>query len=133
MKKCLLIVFMFGWLVTACSEKTQSLEAFYIEEGIENVDKVVILDGSTGYTKMLTDIVQINEFLALVKDIEFSPQDNQEKRVGFLYAITFYDGEVQFNFSLNQIGDTYYDTNPDIYPIVDEYYERLEIEEKGVW
>ncbi|MFF5994700.1 hypothetical protein AAGS61_08050 [Lysinibacillus sp. KU-BSD001] len=133
MKKCLLIVLMFGWLVTACSEKTQSLEAFYTEEGIESVDKVVILDGSTGYTKTLTDIVQINEFLALVKDIEFSPQDNQEMRYGFLYVITLYDEEVQFNCSLSQIDDTYYDTNPDIYPIVDEYYKRLEIEEKGVW
>ena len=72
---------------------------------------------------------QINEFLALIKDIEFSPQDNQEKRDGFLYSIKLYDGEAQFNFSLSQIDDVYYDTEPDIYPIVDGYYKRLEIDE----
>jgi len=80
-------------LLTACSAKTQSLEAFYTEEGIENVDKIVIVDGSTGYIKTLTDVEQINEFLALIKDVEFSSQDNQEKRDGFLYSITLYDGK----------------------------------------
>ena len=129
MKRCFALVLIVGCLLTACSAKTQSLEAFYTEDGIENVDKVVILDGSTGYTKTLTHIEQINEFLALIKDIEFSPQDNQEKRDGFLYGITLYDGEAQFNFSLNQIGDKYYDTEPDIYSIVDGYYKRLEIDE----
>ena len=72
---------------------------------------------------------QINEFLALIKDIEFSPQDNQEKRDGFLYGITLYDGEAQFNFSLSQIDDVYYDIEPDIYPIVDGYYKGMEIDE----
>ena len=129
MKRYLALVLIVGCLLAACSAKTQSLEAFYTEDGIENVDKVVILDGSTGYTKTLTDVAQINEFLALIKDIEFSPQDNQEKRDGFLYGITLYDGEAQFNFSLNQIGDTYYNTEPDIYPIVDGYYKSLEIDE----
>ncbi|MGM9946161.1 MAG: hypothetical protein ACI33M_14515 [Lysinibacillus sp.] len=130
MKRYLVLVLIVGCLLAACNAKTQSLEAFYTEDGIESVDKVVILDGSTGYTKTLTDIEQINEFLALIKDIEFSPQDNQEKRYGFLYGITLYDGEAQFNFSLSQIDNVYYDTEPDIYPIIDGYYKRLEMEEK---
>ena len=129
MKRYLALVLIVGCLLAACSAKTQSLEAFYTEDGIENVDKVVILDGSTGYTKTLTDVAQINEFLVLIKDIEFSPQDNQEKRDGFLYGITLYDGEAQFNFSLSQIDDVYYDTEPDIYPIVDGYYKAMEIDE----
>jgi len=129
MRLGLALVLIASCLLTACSAKTQSLEAFYTEDGIESVDKIVILDGSTGYKKTLTDMKQINEFLSLIKDIEFSPQDNQEKRDGFLYSITLYDGEAQFNFSLNQIGDTYYNTEPDIYPIVDGYYKSLEIDE----
>ena len=128
-KRYLALVLIVGCLLAACSAKTQSLEAFYTEDGNENVDKVVILDGSTGYTKTLTDVAQINEFLVLIKDIEFSPQDNQEKRDGFLYSITLYDREAQFNFSLSQIDDVYYDTEPDIYPIVDGYYKALEIDE----
>ena len=129
MRLGLVLVLIVSCLLTACSAKTQSLEAFYTEDGIESVDKIVIADGSTGYIKTLTDVKQINEFLGLIKDIEFSPQDNQEKRDGFLYSITLYDGEAQFNFSLNQIDDTYYNTEPDIYPIVDGYYKRLEIDE----
>ena len=129
MRLGLALVLIASCFLTACSTKTQSLEAFYTEDGIENVDKVVILDGSTGYTKTLTDVAQINEFLVLIKDIEFSPQDNQEKRDGFLYGITLYDGEAQFNFSLSQIDDVYYDTEPDIYPIVDGYYKAMEIDE----
>ena len=129
MRLGLVLVLIVSCLLTACSAKTQSLEAFYTEDGIENVDKVVILDGSTGYKKTLTDMKQINEFLALIKDIEFSPQDNQEKRDGFLYSIKLYDGEAQFNFSLSQIDDVYYDTEPDIYPIVDGYYKAMEIDE----
>ena len=128
MKRWLALVLIVSWLLTACSAKTQSLEAFYREGGIENVDQIVIVDGSTGYIKMIKDVEQINEFLSLIKDIEFSPQDNQEKRDGFLYSITLYEGERQFNFSLNQIGDTYYNTEPDIYPIVDGYYNSLEID-----
>ena len=61
------------------STKTQSLEAFYTEDGIENVDNVVILDGSTGYTKTLTHIEQINEFLVFNRNVEFSPQDKSRK------------------------------------------------------
>ena len=57
---------------------------------------------------------------------------NREKRDGFLYSITLYDREAQFNFSLNQIGDTYYNPEPDIYPIVDGYYKSLEIDESGM-
>ena len=129
MRLRLALVLIVGCLLTACSTKTQPLEAFYTEDGIENVDKIIILDGSNGYIKTITDVEQINEFLALIKDIEFSPQDNQEKRDGFLYGITLYDGEAQFNFSLNQIGDTYYNTEPDIYPIVDGYYKKLEMDE----
>ena len=41
MKRCLALVLIVGCLLTACSAKTQSLEAFYTEDGIENVDKVV--------------------------------------------------------------------------------------------
>ena len=77
MKRCLAFVLIVGCLLTACSAKTQSLEAFYTEEGIKSVDKIVILDVSTGYIKTLKDVEQINEFLVLIKDIEFSPQDNQ--------------------------------------------------------
>ena len=118
-------------LLSACSNgKTQSLEAFYKDAKIGNVDKVIIQDGSTGYSKTITNQEQIGEFLALIKEIKYTPQDNQEKRVGWRYGITLFDGEKEFKFTLNQIDNTYYNSNPDIHPIVDNYYKQLEIVEE---
>lgn len=44
----------------------------------------------------------------------------------WLYAITLVDNEIEFKFTLSKIGDTYYKSNPDIYPIVDAYYKQLD-------
>lgn len=117
-------------LLSACSDaKTRTLEAFIQDANIEHVDKVIIQDGSTGYSKEIVDEQQIDDFLSRVKDIEYSPQKNQEGSVGWRYAITFIDGQTEFTFTLHQIGDTYYDSNPDIHPIVDNYYKQLKIVE----
>lgn len=58
-----------------------------------------------------------------------TPQENQEKRDGWRYGITLMDGEKEFKFTLSQIENTYYDSKPDIHPIVDNYYKQLVIEE----
>lgn len=131
-KKSLLVVLLACiCLISACSNgKTQSLKEFYRDAKIENIDKIIIQDGSTGASKTLTDQQQIEEFIALIKDIEFSPQDNQDKRVRWRYGITLFDGERTFEFTLNKIGDTYYDSAPDILPIVDEFYKGLDIKEE---
>lgn len=118
------------FLVSACTDvKTQSLEEFYKEAEIETVDQIVIQDGSTGASKTITEQQQIDEFLSLINDIVFSPQSNQEERNGWRYAIHLFEGEKEFSFTLNKIDDTYYDSTPDIYPIVDNYYHNVEIEE----
>ena len=132
MKKSLILILMLSFLImSACTGgKTQSLEEFYKDAKIGNIDKVIIQDGTTGASKVITEQEQIDEFLSLTKDIEFTPQDNQEKRVGWRYSITLFDNEREFKFTLSEIEDTYYDTNPDIHPVVDNYYKQLEIEEK---
>lgn len=132
MKKCFFLILLVSlFFVSACTNgKTQSLEAFYKDANIENVDKVIIQDGSTGASKTITEQDQINEFLSLVKDIEFTPQDNQEKRDGWRYGITLFDSKREFKFTLSEIDNTYYDSNPDIHPIVDDYYKKLEITEE---
>lgn len=114
-------------LLSACAEgKSQSLEEFYKDASIENVDKVIIQDGSTGNSIEITEKEQIDEFLSLINDIYFTPQENQEGRVGWRYAISLFDGPKNFKFTLSQIGDTYYDSTPNIYPIVDDYYKQHE-------
>ncbi|MBT2680580.1 hypothetical protein J7E38_16345 [Bacillus sp. ISL-35] len=128
MKKALFLTLLVSlFFVSACNNgKTQSLEGFYKDGEIENVDKIIIQDGSTGATKTITEQEKMDEFLGLIKDIKFSPQKNQEKQNGWRYGITLFDGEKAFNFTVNKIGNTYYDTNPDIVPIVDQFYKQLE-------
>lgn len=126
----LLTIMLSLFLLAACSTKTRSLERFYTNEHIKNVDKVILTDGSTGYTKTITSQEEIDTLLTRIKDIEFSPQAYQEKRVGWRYGIRLFDGNKEFNITLDQIGNTYYDSNPDIFPIIDNYYKTLEVEEK---
>lgn len=38
------------------------------------------------------------------------------------------DGDIEYNFTLSKIGDTYYDSNPDIHPFVDIFYKQMETE-----
>lgn len=132
MKKSLYLILLVSLLVlTACTNgKTQSLEDFYKDAEIERVDKVIIQDGSTGASKTITKQAQIGAFLSQVKDIKFTPQDNQEKRSGWRYGITLFDGEKEFKFTLDEIDNTYYDSNPDILPIVENYYKQLDVVEK---
>jgi hypothetical protein len=132
MKKILFLTLLLSlFLVSACTNgKTQLLEEFYRDEKIENVDKVIIQDGSTGALKTITKQEQIDEFLSLIKDIEFTPQDNQEKREGWRYGVALFDGEGEFKFTLSEIGNTYYDSSPDIHPIVDDFYKNLDVQEE---
>lgn len=110
--------------------KTQSLEAFYKDKKIGSIDKVIIQDGSTGASKTITKQEQINDFVSLIKDIKFTPLDNQEQRVGWRYSITLFDNERKFKFTLSEIDNTYYESYPDIFPIVESYYKQLDIVEE---
>ncbi|MGE7690032.1 hypothetical protein ACQKMI_12605 [Lysinibacillus sp. NPDC097214] len=132
MKKSMFqILFGILFLLSACSiAKTQTLEEFYRDAKIEKVDKVIIQDGSTGYSKAITKQEQIGELLNLIKDIKFTPQENQEERTGWLYGIVLFDGDKEFKFTLTELDNTYYDSNPDIYPIVENHYKQLDIMEK---
>lgn len=127
MKKSLFLKLVMSLVfLSACATgKTQTLEEFYKDAKIEQVDQVTIQDGTTGASKTITNPEQIDEFLNLINVIEFTPQKNQEERLGWLYRITLFDGEQEFQFTLNQINGTYYDSNPDIHPIVDDYYKQL--------
>ena len=130
-----LIVLVSLFVLPGCTEgskngKTKTLETFYQDQKIDNIDQIIIQDGSTGASKMITKQPEIEEFLSLIRDVKFTPQDNQEERVGWRYGITLIDGDCEFTFSLHHIDNTYYDSNPDIFPIVDNYYKQLDLAEE---
>lgn len=133
MKKSWLFVLLISVVfLTGCKDtgKAQTLETFYQVEQIEKVEKVMIRDGQTGDSKTITEPELIDELMSQINDIVFTPQVNQEKRDGWRYEILLFDGDKKFNFTLNQIKDVYYDTNPGIYPIVDTFYKNLEASEE---
>lgn len=126
MKRWSLIIFLIIVLLVGCSNvKTQKLAEFIEQADIAHVEKVILTDGTTGEIKEITDAQQIDELLALIGDIMYTPQENQQERVGWLYWIKLLDGEGEFGFTLHEIDGTYYDTEPDIYQIVDRFYKAL--------
>ncbi len=129
-QKLLIPLFLFIFLLAGCVLETKTLPEFY-EEELEDVTKITIIDGSTGYKKVINDKKVIDDFLSEIKNIRFIPEENQEDRSGFRYSIALYqDEKITFSFSLNEVNGNYYYTEPDIYPIIDDFYESLEVEEE---
>lgn len=117
-------------ITTGCGLETKTIPEFY-EKNLDEITKIVIVDGSTGYKKTITDSLVIKEFLDKIKDIKFIPEKNQEDRVGWRYSITLFEDKVEtFQFGLTQVNEHYYYTNPDIHPIVDDFYKSLDIKEE---
>ncbi|MDF2606742.1 MAG: hypothetical protein K0S34_937 [Bacillales bacterium] len=124
----LLIIFLI--FLSGCGLETKTLHEFYGKD-LNDVTKIEILDGSTGHKKNITDKKVINDFLREIKDIKFIPEENQEDRKGFRYSINLFQGEeTTFTFSLNEINDNNYYTEPDIYPVVHNFYKKLNVQEK---
>ncbi|GEL76078.1 hypothetical protein [Tenuibacillus multivorans] len=118
---CLLLL-----LIASCNLETKTLPDFY-QKQLSNVTKIEIVDGNTGYQKSITNPQTIDDFLNNIKDVKFIPDKNQEKRDGFNYSISLYqDGNKTFSFSLIQVNGNYYHTEPDILPIVDQFYKNLD-------
>ena len=134
-QKLMLTLFIFIVLLTGCRLETKSFTEFY-NNNLEDVTKIQIHNGSTGpietaKSKIITDEKLIDEFLNEIKDVQFIPQENQEDREGYLYAITLFEGEqMTFIFTENEVTDYYYYTEPDIYPIVNSFYNNLKVEEE---
>ena len=95
-QKLMLTLFLFIALLTGCGLETKTFTEFY-KNDLEDVTKIQVKDGSTGYSKITTDKKVIGEFLSKIKDVQFIPEENEEDRTGFLYFITLYQDE-EMNF-----------------------------------
>ncbi|WP_172370594.1 hypothetical protein [Sporosarcina jiandibaonis] len=117
-------------LLSGCGLETKTFEEF-CENDLNDVSKIGIVDGSTGYEVTTTDYEKIQGFIGEIKNIKFIPDDDQGKRDGFRYSITFFeDDDRTFQFSETYLNGNYYHTDPDIHPIVDGFFTTIELEEK---
>lgn len=129
MKKIIAFSFL-ALTLGGCGLETKTLQQFY-EKDLADVTKIVIIDGSTGYKKTVTEDERIKEFLGEIQDIKFIPEKNQAEREGWRYSIALFQNDEQtFQFGLTEVNDNYYYTEPDIHPIVDDFYEQLEVQEQ---
>ncbi len=127
--KSIQISLLFLILFSGCGLKTKTLEEFYNDDLYE-VSKITIVDGNTGESVTNTDREQIRLLIDNILDIKFIPEEDQSKRDGFNYSIIFYrDGEETFQFGMTEINGNYYQTNPDMMPIIDEFYSITKKEE----
>ncbi|WP_210470991.1 hypothetical protein [Sporosarcina sp. 6E9] len=117
-------------LLSGCGLETKTFGEFY-ERDLNDVSKIEIVDGSTGYEVATTDYEKIQDFIGEIKDVQFIPDDDQGKRDGFRYSITLFENDVRtFQFGDTHINGNYYHTEPDIYPIVDRFFTTIEQKEK---
>ncbi|QGM29333.1 hypothetical protein GI482_02520 [Bacillus sp. N3536] len=124
MKRTLLTM-VFTILLSGCGLETLTIDDYY-KKNLENVSKIEVFDSSNGNSRTTTNKEEIMSFIKEIKDIKFIPDEDQSERDGFLYSITFYeDDKATLQFGLNQIGDDYYNTEPDIEPIVEEFFSAM--------
>ncbi|KGP91852.1 hypothetical protein N780_15980 [Pontibacillus chungwhensis BH030062] len=122
MKKLLMIVFIL--VLMGCGLEAKDLGEFY-EGDLSHITHVEIMSGETGEMRVIDDKERLQVFLNEVKNVQFIPQENQEKRSGFRYSINLYKGNKKtFGFSVNMVNGHYYDTEPNLFPIVDKWFKR---------
>jgi hypothetical protein len=132
-KFILLIILSTFFLFSACSDKNinqeQELKATTIGElypgNILNVDKIKLVDGSTGYRKNIDQKKEIESILYDIKDIVLQPDKNQEDRVGYVFRIILYEKDtVKMDFIPNAIQGIYYEPNEELYNKLKNIFEK---------
>ncbi|WP_211748649.1 hypothetical protein [Paenibacillus sp. Marseille-Q4541] len=125
------IVFFLVIVITGCANKPNPvfLNEISLSEAypgnISEIDKIELLDGSSGERKVIEEQVVIEQWISKIKDIELTPDDNQEGRVGYVYGISLYEGdEIKLGFIPNQINEIYYKTNTEFTELIRALFEE---------
>jgi|GEM_PF-843692 len=122
--KCLIVVLLL--FLFACSSK--QLKPITLTEKLspklEQVNRLIIQSGSTGESREIDDKAVIDDWFSAVGDIVLYPQEDQEKRDGFLYAISLYHDEKNlFQLSLSYIDGVYYHVDDDMYVATEQLFQ----------
>lgn len=130
-KQIIGIVFLLILLMTACSQKEEvrsiELKPYTLTElakmDFTGVDRITIKDGSTGEEREFTDQAKIKNWLQSMDAAYFTPDINQEKREGWTYWITLYEGKKEvFEFYPNNINDIYFKPDEKVMENIEELY-----------
>jgi hypothetical protein len=123
-------------LIAGCSSKPEvkQLESIQLEPitlskaypgNILEVNKIELMDGSTGERKTIMQEDQINNFISQIKDIELVPDENQEQRVGNIYNIRLLKGEEKkLGFVSDEINGINYKANLKFQGYIKAFFEE---------
>jgi len=132
----IMIPLLLAFSVSACSKNTHppiELHSTTIGDAypgnLVNVDKIELVDGSTGSRETIEQKHEIDGFLNELKDIVLEPDENQEGRVGYRFRIILYENDdVQLDFTPQAIKGIYYEPNEKfderIRKLFEKYFEK---------
>jgi hypothetical protein len=90
-----------------------------------NVDKIVLVDGSTGERLSVMDSDQVTKILGLIKDESIIPEEDQEGSVGYIFRVILYENDKSvMDFIPNQVQGVYYKSNEKLYQNLKEVFEE---------
>lgn len=123
------IAFLLLILVVGCESDSVVLKPTTLSNeypgDISNVDKVELVDGSSGERKIINDKIVVQEWLNQIKDIELTPHENQEEKTGYLFRMALYEGEQKnFEFLSFLLNDVYYETNHEFVEPIRTFFEE---------
>lgn len=92
---------------------------------ILEVDRIELLDGSSGDRKTIKDRSQIIQWISHIKEIELIPDKDQQPRVGNIYNISLFKGEIKkLGFVSNEINGVYYKSNLEFQGYIKAFFEE---------
>lgn len=116
----LVLIFISG---CASSKKEPTSLSDKYPKKLEQVNKILLINGSTGAKKEITDQNKITAWIQDVKDIVLYPDENQEERDGFMYDMLFYkDEKLLFSFGLTYLDKTFYYANDDMLKLTEQLF-----------
>lgn len=117
-------------LLSACKQadpkilKATTIANLYSGD-ILDVDKIVLVDGSTGERLSVMDIDEVTRILELLKDELIIPDENQEASVGYIFRVILFENDkLVMDFIPNQVQGINYKINEKLYQNLKEIFEE---------
>ncbi|MGG0658484.1 hypothetical protein [Rummeliibacillus pycnus] len=114
-----LIILIFLIILAGCSGKSDSLSIK------SNINKITLMDGTSGNEKILTDQKQIESFLNLLNSIKIKESDNQETKEGYRYRVILQTNTTKYEFTSSKIGNKYINSE-ELISLLDKTYNKSE-------
>lgn len=95
-------------ILSACSGKSESTSIKTIlNYPAKDINKVTIIDGTSGNNKILTDQTKIESFLNSLNAIKSEESENQETKEGYRYRVILQADSKKYEFTSSKIGNKY--------------------------